>query len=221
MNPLNIDQLMAYGEVPSHVLNVSEWEHAYKISPKGTLTYYGVVEKNVDYFRLTGRALQPKHRAVVDDLLAAIYDGYATELTFQIVVEPIQNPDGYDYACQHLALTELLAAELTEYCGEAQRLGKSLGVIVRFGSEMNDIDGTAGTRNPDEFIRAFRAVRGVFSETLPEALFRSRRRCARISRLHRLPPTGRAKNTSISPVQRGTFTARPKGSPLRPHAQIF
>ena len=166
-----ITQLMAYREIASHVLNMSEYEHAYKIKPRGTLTYYGVVEQNVDYFRKTGRALQPKHRAVVDDLLAALYDGYANELTFQIVLEPIQNPDGYDYVLQHLNLLQKLATELTEYCGEAQRLGKRLGIIVRFGSEMNDLDGTAGTQSPDEFIQAFRAVRGVFSETLPEALF--------------------------------------------------
>lgn len=166
-----IEQLMAYREVSSHVLNMSEWDQTYKIKPMGTLTYYGVVEQNVDYFRKTGHALQPKHRAIIDDLLAAIYDGYANELTFQIVLEPIQNPDGYDYVLQHLDLMEQLAAELDEYCREAARLGKLFGVIVRFGSEMNDVDGTAGTRNPDEFVQAFRAVRDIFSRALPNALF--------------------------------------------------
>jgi hypothetical protein len=91
MNVDRIEQLMAYREVASHVLGMREWEQAYQIAPAGTLTYYGIVEQNVDYFRLTGCALQPKHRSVIDDILAAIYDGYATGLTFQIALEPLQN----------------------------------------------------------------------------------------------------------------------------------
>jgi hypothetical protein len=78
-----IKQLMAYREVSSHVLTMPEWGQLYAIKPQGTLTYYGIVEQNVDYFRKTTCALQPKHRAVIDDLLAAMYDGYASQLTFQ------------------------------------------------------------------------------------------------------------------------------------------
>jgi len=105
MKPIHSDYIgppTAYREVNAHVLTMSEWEHVYHIRPLGTLMYYGIVEQNVDYFRLTGRALQPKHRAVIDDLLAAIYDGDATGLTFQAVLEPIQKPDCYDYVLQHL-----------------------------------------------------------------------------------------------------------------------
>lgn len=167
----SIDQLMAYREVNAHVLTMSEWDQLYHIEPAGTLTYYGIVEQNVDYFRLTGRALQPKRRSVIDDLLAAIYDGYATELSFQLVLEPTQNPDRYDYVLQHLGLVRQLATELSAYCREADQLGKRLSVIVRFGSEMNDIGGTAGTTNPNEFIAAYREVRGIFSETLTHARF--------------------------------------------------
>ncbi|MGA8574860.1 MAG: hypothetical protein WB609_04120 [Candidatus Cybelea sp.] len=162
---------MAYREVDAHILNMREWRQAYTILPVGTLTYYGIVEQNVDYFRLTGRALQPKHRSVITDLLGALYDGYATELTFQIVVEPIQNPDRYDYVLQHLDLVAQIATELSGYRREAELLGKRLSVVVRFGSEMNDIEGTAGTTNAAAFVRAYRAVRELFSQILPRAPF--------------------------------------------------
>lgn len=166
-----IGKLMAFRQRSSHVLSMAEWDAIYKLRPVGTLTYYGIVDQNVDYFRLTGRALQPKHRAVIDDLLTAIYSGYSTELTIQIVLEPIQNPDRYDYILQHLDLVGSLAMELSLYCEEAEQLGKSLSVIVRFGSEMNDVDGTAGTTNPADFIGAYRAVRGIFAKGLPRARF--------------------------------------------------
>jgi hypothetical protein len=162
---------MAYREANEHVLTVAELSRSYPIRPVGTLTYYGVVEENVRYFERTGRALQPKHRSVIDDLLAALYTGYADELTFQLVLEPTQNPQGYDFALRHLDLIRRLAAELSEYPREAAALGKHLELIVRFGSEMNDIGGTAGTTDVAAFIDAFRGVRKIFSDLEPGALF--------------------------------------------------
>lgn len=168
---LNIENLMAYRQETTHGLSVMELQRRFHVTPTGTLTYYGVVEENVRYFNQTGRALQPKHRSVVDDLLSALYVGYADELTFQLVLEPIQAPDGYSFVTDHMQLIEQVAKELAQYDLEASQRKKRLGIIVRFGSEMNDTDGTAGTTNPDEFISAYCIVRDAFRDLCPRAFF--------------------------------------------------
>ena len=153
---------MAYREVDGHVLTVAELSRRYPIQPLGTLTYYGVVQENVRYLKQTGRALQPDHRSVIDDLLAALYAGYAEEITFQLVLEAIQDPGRYDYVAEHLDLIEHLAVDLSGYQTEAVACGKRLDVILRFGSEMNDEGGTAYAKDPSAFISVFRAVRQIF-----------------------------------------------------------
>lgn len=171
MDKLNIANLMAYRQETAHVLTVMELQRRFHMTPVGTLTYYGVVEENVRYFNQTGRALQPKHRSVVDDLLSALYAGYADELTFQLVLEPIQVAEKYAFVADHMQLIGQIARELSEYELEATHRKKRLRIIVRFGSEMNDTDGTAGTATPDEFISAYRMVRDVFRDLCPRALF--------------------------------------------------
>jgi hypothetical protein len=171
MGKWNIENLMAYREKTAHVLSVLELQRRFHITPIGTLTYYGLVDENIRYFNQTGRALQPKHRSVVDDVLSALYAGYADELTFQLVLEPIQAPDNYAFAASHMELIKEIAKELAQYELEASQRRKRLGIIIRFGSEMNDTDGTAGTTKPDEFISAYRMVRDAFHDLCPQALF--------------------------------------------------
>lgn len=168
---LNIANLMAYRQETAHILNVMELQRRFHITPTGTLAYYGLVEENVRYFNQTGRALQPKHRSVVEDLLSALYVGYADELTFQLVLEPIQAPNNYAFAADHVELIKQIAKELSQYELEASQRQKRLGIIVRFGSEMNDTDGTAGTTKADQFISAYRTVRNAFRDLCPQALF--------------------------------------------------
>ena len=55
-----------------------------------------------------------------------------------------------------------LAAELTALRAEAAKLDKSFDLIVRFGSEMNDVSGTSYAQDPKDYIEAFRAVRQLF-----------------------------------------------------------
>ena len=168
---LNIRTLMAYRETAARVWTMSELGQSYPISPRGTLTYYGLVEENSLYFKNSRRALQPEHRRVVDGLLAALYSGYAHELTFQLVVEATADPGHYKYVADNLDLIEHLAKELSEYQAEAASCGKKLDIILRFGSEMNDADGTAAAKDPAEFVRVFRAVRERFAIDCPQALF--------------------------------------------------
>src|SRR5579871_4878013 len=165
----NIENLMAYRAHNGRVLGVDELAERYPLRPLGTQTYYGLVHQNVALFQATGRALQPAHRVVVDGLLAALLQGYAPKLTFQLVMEPLESPDQYGFVLDHLELVEAVATELAAYCREAAAQGKTLGLILRFGSEMNDAGGTSYTGDPSAFAAAFRAVSDIVRRALPEA----------------------------------------------------
>lgn len=168
---LNIRHIMAFRQVDEHVLTLAELSRRYPIRPVGTLTYYGIAEENVRYFHTTGRALQPKHRCVIDGLMAALYSGYATDVTFQLVVEALQKPHNYAFVADHLNLVERLANELKSYQDEAEASGYRLNIIVRFGSEMNDKGGTAWAEDSKEFVSTFQAVRDVARKHVPSAIF--------------------------------------------------
>ncbi len=172
MGVKNIESFMACRAQYDRTLTVEELRRRYLIQPLGTLTYYGLVEENVRYFKETGHALQPEHRTVVDGLLTSLYADYAPELTFQLVVEPTQKPRPYAYVSSNIDLVRRLADELAGYQAEADRRGKRLNIIVRFGSEMNDRHGgTSYADSPDEFVSVFRAVRDSFATQAPKALF--------------------------------------------------
>jgi hypothetical protein len=168
----NIKSFMAYRVQHDRTLTIEELRRRYPIAPLGTLTYYGVVEQNVQYFQRTGHSLQPEHRTVVDELLTSLYTGYASELTFQLVVEPTQKPRPYAYVSTNIDLIHRLAEELATYQAEAQACGKRLEVIVRFGSEMNDgPNGTSYADDAEEFISVCRTVRSSFAARAPRVLF--------------------------------------------------
>jgi len=158
----------------------SEFQRTYGFEPGGVNAYYGLNNSAVAQWQMTGAALREQHRALLDDVLAALAASPRLGKTVDFGLWPYQPPEPFGFVRNHLTLVGTLASELHEYQHRARALGKHLDVVVRFASEMNDPAKTGmpwGRSKPVDpeqqsaYRETFQLVRSVFQERAPRVRF--------------------------------------------------
>ncbi|MGV3721806.1 MAG: hypothetical protein ACO1SX_12915 [Actinomycetota bacterium] len=116
----------------------AEFTQQYGFQPDGVNAYYGINNTAVAHWQMKGEALRSHHRALVDDLLAALLASERGVRTLNLGLWPFQAPEPFSFVENHLSLVETLAVELDAYQKRAAEKDKRLDVVVRYASEMND-----------------------------------------------------------------------------------
>lgn len=166
MHPTNINRLLLFAKDGDNVMSFDEMQQQYGILPDGCNFYYGISDAAVQNLNDTGAALNETHTAFFQRTVDALNNGNQPRLTVILGVEPAQ-PGGaqaaFDFVDNNLGLVGQLKTELAAY---QARTGprKTLDIIIRFASEMNDpSNGTYGS-NPARYVQSFRNVKGVMSQ---------------------------------------------------------
>jgi hypothetical protein len=167
----NIAQVLLYGTNSSgDPLTLEQLTDKYGFEPDGTNYYYGFTAQNVSTLKSTGRALNTKHQQVLDGLLTSVKASKKSEKTLNLGLEPTQDSDPYRFVASNIHLARQLAIELKILRDEAESAGKCLHIVVRYGSEMNDLSQAQG-KNAQGYRSTFPLVREAFRQIDPGILF--------------------------------------------------
>jgi hypothetical protein len=161
-------------------LTHAEFRKAYGFEPGGVNCYYGVNNAAVAHWQMTGAALRPHHRSLLDDVSAALAAGDRPTKTLNLGLWPYQPPEPYGFIANHLSLLRTLATELHDYQRRAHEQSRTLDVVVRYASEMNDPAkpsqpwGRAKSPDPEQQVAyrdTFAQVRALFRDQAPSVRF--------------------------------------------------
>lgn len=180
LRPMAIRLTAANGTLLPHELAV--WYPKCPQTFVGTNAYYGISTTNVRFFDCSGgtQAMNLRHVDLFKALVVNLLRSNVAEWTLNISLEPLEKVFPFVYVGQHWDLLAKLAAEIhgfqTTVRNDSSR--KSLRVIIRYASEMND---TAADEHgkiystyagePAAFRETFRAVRTVFADAAPLVQF--------------------------------------------------
>lgn len=162
----------------------AEFRTAYGFGADGANLYYGVNAWQVEQFTREGTALRRKHRVQVQDLLDTLLTGPARAMTLNISLEPRDPQSPYPFLERQGDLLTALASDLHGFQARAREKGKTLQIVIRYASEMNEatldpLDQPWGRRaqllndveQQDHYKRTFAWLRGLFRKSAPGVEF--------------------------------------------------
>ncbi len=200
MRPQNIKQILYMDKQDGRMLTFAQFKEKYHFEPEGVNFYYRINPLNESYWRTRGKALHPeRHRDQLNWVLASLNSPAISRKRLDMLLEP-PRPGDYNspapppnfapfrYVAQmtwNTTWLHKLAEELQDYVNRAQQMGKVLDIVIRYGSEMNDVlkmdrigdrdylrwGEISRPNHIDGYKRTFRQIREIFRRRAPGIKF--------------------------------------------------
>jgi hypothetical protein len=170
----NVDRLLCfYEDDRGRQRTLQALNQNFPWRPAGTNTYYGVTAANVRLLS-EGTALPPQDKEFWEGVIADLGQVLQDPVTVVLGLEPHDPAAGgtaYRFVRDNLSLISQLAVELRGYQERTTALGRTLDIVVRYASEMNDPGNETYGNDPNGYLATFPLVRDLFRTNAPAIRF--------------------------------------------------
>jgi hypothetical protein len=170
----NVDRLLCfYEDDRGRQRTLRELNESFPWRPAGTNTYYWITAENARLLS-ESTALPPQDKEFWDGVITDLGQVSQDPVTVILGLEPHDRAEGgtaYRFVRDHLSLLSQLAVDLRGYQDQATALGRTLDIVVRYASEMNDPSNKTYGNDPDGYLATFPLVRDLFRTNAPAIRF--------------------------------------------------